>query len=95
MIGAAVLITRVLGVVCAVTVGILPPGCSRTRGLRIQRLLDRTFVITGLLAIPIWLLTPIPYAFIAGLSLYAVAITFTLWSVPRMNHQPGSDSAGS
>ena len=73
----------------------IEPGCSRTRGLRIQRLLGWTFVITGLLAIPIWLLTPMPYARIAGLSLYAVAIVFTLWSVARITRRPGSSTADS
>jgi hypothetical protein len=73
----------------------IEPGCSRTRGLRIQRLLGWTFVITGLLAIPIWLLTPMPYARIAGLSLYAVAIVFTLWSVARITRRRGSSTTGS
>jgi len=73
----------------------IEPGCRRTRGLRIQRLLGWTFVVTGLLALPIWLLTPIEYARIAGLSLYVLAIIFALWSVNHITRQPGSDSARS
>jgi hypothetical protein len=60
------------------------PGCSRTRGLKIQRLLGWTFVITGLVALPIWLLAPIDVARFAGLGVYAVAAVFSLIAVARI-----------
>jgi hypothetical protein len=64
------------------------PGCSRTRGLKIQRLLGWTFVITGLVATPIWLIAPIGVAQIAGLSVYAVAAVFSLIAVARLMRGP-------
>lgn len=70
-------------------------GCSRPRSRRIQRLLGWTFVVTGLIAVPIWLLAPMDYARVAGLSLYALAVIFALWSVFRITRRPGSGAAGS
>ena len=66
------------------------PGSSRTRGLRIQRLLGYTFVLTGLTATPIWLFAPIDDARFAGLSLYGVAVAFSLFAVTRINPTPTS-----
>lgn len=67
------------------------PGCSRTRGLRIQRLLGYTFVVTGLLAVPVWLFLSIDYARIAGLSLYALAVVFSIVAVWRMVRRRETD----
>jgi hypothetical protein len=70
-------------------------GCSRTRSLRIQRLLGWTFVVTGLLAIPIWLFAPMAWARLAGLSLYALAVVFAIGSVLRITRRSAPPSAGS
>ena len=63
------------------------PRSSRSRGLRIQRLLGYTFVLTGLTATPIWLFAPIDDARFAGLSLYGVAVAFSLFAATRINRR--------
>lgn len=68
----------------------IEPGCSRTRGLAIQRLLGWTFVVTGLAALAIWLAAPMAYAKPLGLSIYAVAVLFTVVAVIRMRSRGGA-----
>ena len=65
-------------------------GCSRTRGLAVQRLLGWTFVVTGMVALVIWLATPMAYAKAAGLSVYAIAVLFTVIAVIRIRNRGGS-----
>ena len=62
----------------------IEPGCSRTRGLAIQRLLGWTFVVTGLVALVIGLTLPIAYAKTAGLLVYAIAVLFAVIAVVRI-----------
>lgn len=62
----------------------LQSGCSRTRGLAIQRLLGWTYVVTGLVAVVIWLLMPITLARVAGLTLYGGAVLFAIVAVLRI-----------
>jgi len=62
----------------------IEPGCSRTRGLAIQRLLGWTFVITGLIAAVVWLTVPMAYARPAGLSVYGIAVLFAIVAVLRI-----------
>ena len=63
------------------------PRSSQSRGLRIQRLLGYTFVPTGLTATPILLFAPIDDARFAGLSLYGVAVAFSLFAATRINRR--------
>ena len=65
-------------------------GCSRTRGLAIQRLLGWTFVVTGLVALMIWLAVPMTYAKTAGLSVYAIAVVFAVIAVIRIRNRGGT-----
>lgn len=67
----------------------IEPGCSRTRGLAIQRLLGWTFVVTGLLAAVVWLTVPMELAKPVGLSLYGVAVLFGIVGVARIRNRPG------
>ena len=69
----------------------IEPGCSRTRGLAIQRLLGWTFVVTGLVAVVVWLTVPMAYAKAAGLSIYAIAVLFAVFAVIRIRSR---DRAG-
>lgn len=62
-------------------------GCSRTRGLRIQRLLGYVFVVTGLLAVPIWLFMPLESARVVGLSLYGLAVVSSVVAVTRIRRR--------
>jgi hypothetical protein len=62
----------------------IEPGCSRTRGLAIQRLLGWTFVVTGLIAAVVWLTVPMTYARAAGLSVYGIAVLFAIVAVVRI-----------
>jgi len=62
----------------------IEPGCSRTRSLAIQRLLGWTFVVTGMVALVIWLAVPMAYAKTAGLSVYAIAVVFAVFAVVRI-----------
>lgn len=62
----------------------IEPGCSRTRGLAIQRLLGWTFVVTGLVALVTGLTLPIAYAQTAGLLVYAIAVLFAVIAVVRI-----------
>jgi len=65
----------------------IEPGCSRTRGLKIQRLLGWTFVITGLVGAAIWLTVPMAYARPAGLSVYGIAVLFAIVAVVRIRRR--------
>lgn len=69
----------------------LEPGCSRTRGLAIQRLLGWTFVVTGLVAVVIWLSIPMAFAKVAGLALYGAAVLFAIFAILRIRRrtEPG------
>ena len=44
-------------------------------------------MLTGLTATPIWLFAPIDDARFAGLSLYGVAVAFSLFAVTRINRR--------
>lgn len=68
----------------------IEPGCSRTRGLAVQRLLGWTFVVTGLVAPVVWLTVPMAYAKTAGLSVYALAILFAVYAVVRIRSLDGT-----
>src|SRR6056297_2341964 len=68
----------------------IEPGCSRTRGLAIQRLLGWTFVITGLVALVVWLSAPMAFAGIVGLTVYGIAILFTLIAMIRIRSRDGT-----
>lgn len=68
----------------------IEPGCSRTRGLAIQRLLGWTFVVTGLVALVIGLTLPVPYAKTAGLFIYAIAALFAVFAVVRIRSAEGT-----
>jgi len=68
----------------------IEPGCSRTRGLAIQRLLGWTFVVTGLVALVVWLTVPMAYAKAAGLSIYAIAVLFAVFAVIRIRSRDGT-----
>jgi hypothetical protein len=65
-------------------------GCTRTRSLAVQRLLGWTFVVTGMVALVIWLATPMAYARAAGLSLYAIAFVFGVVAVLRIRNRDGT-----
>jgi len=69
----------------------IEPGCSRTRGLAIQRLLGWTFVVTGLIAVVVWLTVPMSWAKYVGLTLYGVAVLFSIAAVVRIRSRPESD----
>jgi len=69
----------------------IEPGCSRTRSLEIQRLLGWTFVITGLVALAIWLTLPIAPAKTAGLAVYVAAVLFAIGAVLRIRRRPAPD----
>jgi len=62
----------------------IEPGCSRTRGLKIQRLLGWTFVITGLIGAAIWLTVPMALARPVGMTVYGVAVLFSVLAVARI-----------
>lgn len=64
-------------------------GCSRTRGLAIQRMLGWTFVITGLLSVLLWLTVPITYAWAAGMTLYGLAVISAIVSTLRIRDRTG------
>ena len=68
----------------------IEPGCTRTRSLAVQRLLGWTFVVTGMVALVIWLATPMAYARAAGLSLYAIAFVFGVVAVLRIRNRDGT-----
>lgn len=65
----------------------IEPGCSRTKGLAIQRLLGWTFVVTGLMGLVVWLAVPMAYATTAGLSIYAIAVLFAVFAVLRVRNR--------
>jgi len=69
----------------------IEPGCSRTRGLAIQRLLGWTFVITGLIGAAIWLTVPMALAKPAGLTVYGVAVLFSIFAVVRIRSRASPD----
>ena len=62
----------------------IEPGCSRTRGLAIQRLLGWTFVVTGLVALVVWLSVPMAFARVVGLGVYGIAVVFTVVALVRI-----------
>ena len=62
----------------------IEPGCSRTRGLAIQRLLGWIFVITGLIAAVVWLAMPIASVKAVGLTLYSLAVLASIAGVMRI-----------
>ena len=68
----------------------IEPGCSRTRGLAIQRLLGWTFVVTGLVALVIGLTLPVAYAKTAGLAIYVIAALFAVFAVFRTRSRGGT-----
>ena len=68
----------------------IEPGCSRTRGLAVQRLLGWTFVITGLVALVIGLTLPVSSAKPAGLFIYAIAALFAVFAVIRIRSRDGT-----
>lgn len=65
----------------------IEPGCSRTRGLAVQRLLGWTFVITGLAALIVWLSVPMAFARVAGLGIYGIAVVFTVIALIRIRNR--------
>lgn len=65
----------------------IEPGCSRTRGLAVQRLLGWTFVITGLAALVVWLSVPMAFARVAGLGIYGIAVVFTVIALIRIRNR--------
>lgn len=62
----------------------IEPGCSRTRGPAIQRLLGWTFVVTGLVALVVWLSVPMAFARVVGLGVYGIAVVFTVIALVRI-----------
>ncbi len=68
----------------------IDPGCSRHRSLAIQRLLGWIFIVTGMVALVIWLTTPLVYAKTVGLSFYAIAFLFAVIGVIRIRNRHGT-----
>lgn len=68
----------------------IEPGCSRTRGLAIQRLLGWTFVVTGIVALTVWLTLPLDLARVCGLAVYGVAVLFAIAAIVRIRRRADS-----
>lgn len=68
----------------------IEPGCSRSRGLAVQRLLGWTFVVTGLVALVVWLSVPMAFARVVGFSVYGIAVVFTVFAMVRIRSGGGT-----
>lgn len=65
----------------------IEPGCSRSQSQAIQRLLGWTFVVTGLIAIAVWLIMPVAVARMAGLALYGAAVVFAVVAILQIRQR--------